>query len=286
MRYRFLRFPEGKSKAVTFSYDDGCRSDMRLAQLFSQYGLKATFNICSGLMGISEDGWHLTPDQIQKYILDPGHEVAIHGAHHRAPGKTRPVEGITDVLSCRTELENTFGCIIRGLAYPDSGIRNPENGGDYGTVRSYLQALDIAYARGLGRENDSYLLPEDWYNWLPTCHHDSPRVFDHINAFLDLDTRKQYLAVRSSRLLYIWGHSYEFQDKGNWDHMENICKVLSHQDDIWYATNMEIYRYVTDAGRLIYSADGRRIYNPTLTTIYLETDGVTRCIAPGETITA
>ena len=109
MRYRFLRFPEGKSKAVTFSYDDGCRSDMRLAQLFSQYGLKATFNICSGLMGISEDGWHLTPDQIQKYILDPGHEVAIHGAHHRAPGKTRPVEGITDVLSCRTELENTFG---------------------------------------------------------------------------------------------------------------------------------------------------------------------------------
>lgn len=25
MQYRFLRFPEGKSKAFTMSYDDGCR---------------------------------------------------------------------------------------------------------------------------------------------------------------------------------------------------------------------------------------------------------------------
>lgn len=32
MHYRFLRFPGGKVKAVTFSYDDGCRHDIRLAQ--------------------------------------------------------------------------------------------------------------------------------------------------------------------------------------------------------------------------------------------------------------
>lgn len=30
MRYRFLRFPGGKDKAVTFSYDDGFRYDIRL----------------------------------------------------------------------------------------------------------------------------------------------------------------------------------------------------------------------------------------------------------------
>ena len=32
MRYRFLRFPEGKFKAVTFSYDDGLHADIRLAK--------------------------------------------------------------------------------------------------------------------------------------------------------------------------------------------------------------------------------------------------------------
>ena len=45
MRYRFLRFPEGKAKAVTFSYDDGCPEDIRLAEILSEYGLKCTFNL-------------------------------------------------------------------------------------------------------------------------------------------------------------------------------------------------------------------------------------------------
>ena len=27
MRYNFLRFPDGKTKALTLSYDDGCRQE-------------------------------------------------------------------------------------------------------------------------------------------------------------------------------------------------------------------------------------------------------------------
>lgn len=42
MRYRFLRFPEGKFKAVTFSYDDGLHSDIRLARRLSDAGMKET----------------------------------------------------------------------------------------------------------------------------------------------------------------------------------------------------------------------------------------------------
>ena len=41
----------GKMKAVTFSYDDGVTQDIRLAELFHKYGLKATFNINSELLG-------------------------------------------------------------------------------------------------------------------------------------------------------------------------------------------------------------------------------------------
>lgn len=35
MRYRFLRYPEGKIKAVTLSYDDGPIFDIRLVRSFS-----------------------------------------------------------------------------------------------------------------------------------------------------------------------------------------------------------------------------------------------------------
>lgn len=40
----------GKRKAVTFSYDDGVTQDQRLIALLGKYGLKAIFNINSGLL--------------------------------------------------------------------------------------------------------------------------------------------------------------------------------------------------------------------------------------------
>ena len=47
-----MRFAEsGKKKAVTFSYDDGISQDIRLIEILNRYGLKATFNLNSGLFG-------------------------------------------------------------------------------------------------------------------------------------------------------------------------------------------------------------------------------------------
>jgi len=43
----------GKKKAITFSFDDGTMQDVRLFEILNKYGLKATFNINSGLLGVS-----------------------------------------------------------------------------------------------------------------------------------------------------------------------------------------------------------------------------------------
>ena len=40
-----MLFPEGKRKALTFSYDDGTIHDRRLAALLNEYGMKGTFNL-------------------------------------------------------------------------------------------------------------------------------------------------------------------------------------------------------------------------------------------------
>ena len=77
MKYCFLRFPGGKMKALTLSYDDGVREDIRFAQTLDQYGIKGTFNINSSTVG---NGRNLTAEEIQTCILDRGHEVAVHGS--------------------------------------------------------------------------------------------------------------------------------------------------------------------------------------------------------------
>ena len=44
-----MRFPGGKAKAFTMSYDDGVEQDIRLIEIMNRFGLKGTFNLNAGL---------------------------------------------------------------------------------------------------------------------------------------------------------------------------------------------------------------------------------------------
>ena len=283
MRYRFLRFPGGLYKAVTLSYDDGCKDDIRFSETICAHGLKCTFNINSGFIAEKEGDWHLTREQIKKYLIDTGNEIAVHGKYHRALGKVSPVDGIRDVLECRTELENDFGMIIRGMAYPDSGITRFENGADYADIKHYLKDLGIVYSRTLGGDNDSFALPTDWHAWMPTAHHTNPELFSYIDKFLN-EPMSSYDASQTPGLFYLWGHSFEFENNKNWDLLDKICSAFSNKPDVWYATNIEIYDYVSAYRSLVFSADGSTVYNPTLLTVWFTEDGKLFSVKSGETL--
>jgi len=276
MKYRFLRYPGGKAKAVTLSYDDGCLSDIRFSDVITKAGLKCTFNITSKCA--------MTDEQLKDIIIDRGHEVAVHCAHHRAPGVQSAVAGIKEVLDCRLALEEKFDMIIRGMAYPDTGITYFTNGANYENIKRYLTDLDIAYARTLGGDNKDFRLPNDWHAWMPTARHKNPEILEYIDEFVSFEMHPAvYLARRYPRLFYLWGHSFEFDADNNWELLDTICEKLGGKEDIWYATNIEIYDYVKAYDSLVFSADETKMYNPTLFDIWLEIDGEVMCIKSGET---
>ncbi|MBQ2875692.1 MAG: polysaccharide deacetylase family protein [Clostridia bacterium] len=283
LSYRFLRFPEGMTKAVTFSYDDGSMCDIKLCDIFDRFGMKATFNVNSSNVLDPESNTIHLPEMEQ--LLKRGHEIAIHGYSHKAHAALAPHEAVRETLEDRLGLERALGRIIRGMAYPDSGIRRPHNGNNYETVKAILESLGIAYARALGADNREFTLPTDWHAWMPTCHHKCEEVFELIERFLAIDVDSRYVSDRHPRLLYIWGHSYEFRNNNNWDRIEEICEKLSGKENVWYATNIQIYEYVKAYESLVISADSKMIYNPTLITLWFNTMGKTYSIAPGETLT-
>lgn len=279
MRYQFLRFPNGKAKAVTLSYDDGCADDIRFSDTITKAGFKCTFNLNTAV------NQALSTEQIKEKFLDRGHEIAVHGAYHIAPGNVRSIVGIRDVLDCRLALEERFGIIVRGMAYPDTGITRFANNASYENIKQYLTDLGIVYSRTLAGDNNSFSLPTDWHAWMPTAHHNNPDIMAYIDEFVNIDTSvNAYCARRTPRLFYIWGHAYEFERNNNWEHLDEICDKLGGHDDIWYATNIEIYEYVTAYNSLVYSADGTIIKNPTLFEIWFDIDGQEYKIMPGETL--
>ena len=88
----------GKNKAITFSYDDGVTQDVRLIEIFNKYGIKATFNLNSELLGIPNalirDGVKISHNKVKpedvKHIY-AGHEVAVHTLTH--PNLTQIPDG-------------------------------------------------------------------------------------------------------------------------------------------------------------------------------------------------
>ncbi len=276
MSYRFMRYPEGKIKAVTFSYDDGAKYDLRLAEMCTKCGIKCTFNICK------PEG-QLSKDEIRKHILDKGHEIAVHCYTHKAPGNSTDIEIINDVLTCRKELEKEYDTIVKGMAYPDCGIKNVTLS-RYEEIKAILKSLDIVYARTLGKDNNEFKLPDDWYAWMPTAHHDNPNVISWANEFVNTDFNSLYYSSRHPRLFYLWGHSFEFENNQNWEHLEEICKALGNKADIWYAANTEIYNYVNAYNSLVWNAAGTKVFNPTVSDVWFTAGENDYCVKSGETI--
>ena len=75
-------------------------------------------------------------------------------------------------------------------------------------------------------------------------------------------------------LMYVWGHSYEFDADGNWQLIEDFCKMMGGKEDIWYATNIDIVRDEEAFKRLVFTSDLRFVYNPSFQSVWLSVNNV------------
>ncbi len=251
----YVCFPQGKAKALTMSYDDGKIQDERLVGIFNKYGIKGTFNLNYGLMERKQDPPRIARDRVAQ--LYQGHEVATHTMTHPTIERCPLTEVAEEILEDRKGLEMLTGQLVRGHAYP--------NGSYSEEIKRLFRQLGIAYARVVPSVAD-FELPRDPMEWHPTCHHNDPELMQKAEFFANF-AKKQYL-----KLMYVWGHSYEFDNNDNWEVIEKFCEYMGGRDDIWYATNIQIIDYMEAAGALKFSADHQKVYNPSALSVWLQVD--------------
>ncbi len=270
----FMRFPGGRVKALTLSYDDNVTEDVRLAGIMRAHGIRGTFNINSGQFSpegsVGDVGKHghrrLTLSESQELHAAGDMEIACHGVTHPFLEQLPAPLCLREIEEDRASLERIYGRMVRGLAYP-FGTYND-------SVIAAAKSCGIVYARTVA-DSRAFLLPEDWMKWDPTCHHTVPDLMELAQRFLNEKRRWRPM------LFYLWGHSYEFEDTDSWKIIEDFCELMGGRDDIWYATNIEIHDYVEAYRQLVFSADGTKVMNPTATELWLEYRGRTYPVAPG-----
>lgn len=276
----YMRFPEGRTKALTFSYDDGVEQDIRLMEIFNKNKLKGTFNL-NGSNLIPEDREY-APGQFQRPLghkraleayggeLGKNHEIALHCYTHPFLDRLHENMATYEVMKDREFLENMFGRIVRGCAYP-MGTTND-------MAAKVLRTCGVAYARTVVSKHD-FAIPTDWLKMNATCHHNDPELFNLADKFLS-GTPDYW---NTPWLFYVWGHAYEFDIAQNWDRIEQFCEKMSGHDDVWYATNIEIYDYVQAYNSLLFSVEGKIVKNPSAIPVWFSYADMEIKVEPGET---
>ncbi|OIR05427.1 polysaccharide deacetylase [mine drainage metagenome] len=262
-----MLFPEGKSKALILSFDDGTVADRRLVKLLNDYGLKGTFHLCSNKL---DTKGYLTKDEIKN--LYKGHEVSVHSADHPALTALSKIDITYEIAEDRKELERLTGNNVRGMAYPFG------NYNDF--VVDVIKGLGIEYARTV-RDSYNFSIPEDFLRWDPSIHqfgraysipNDSVNDKKELAGFYKLVG--DFLKSDSQALLDVWGHSWENDGIGNrWVEIENFFKIVSKRNDIDYTTQIALVDYINAYKNLKISVDKKIILNLSSIDVYIKRDG-------------
>lgn len=220
-----MHWTEQYQKAVAFSYDDGVYQDIRLVNLFNQYGLKCTFNLNSGLMNPASV-WEAEGVRVERMPpeglpeLYRGHEIASHMTLHQNPLDLDSQALYEDITQDKAALEAIFGTQISGFAYPFGATDS--------RVQETVRRCGIRYARGV-QSTHNFEPPANLLNIAPTCRHKEENIFE---------LAEQFIALQPDRpqIFLLWGHSYEFDMQDGWERFERFCDLIAGYDDIFYGT--------------------------------------------------
>lgn len=219
MLYFNSKFSIGKNmKIVSLSFDDGTIYDKRFIDLLNKYGLKATFNLNSGLDNFI---WYYEDKPIRRLNLEEskdiynGHEVASHSLTHPYFSSLDEKRQIQEVEEDILNLEKIFSRKIEGFAFPfiDQTEAN---------IQVVKNNIDLKYIRcSIFTEK---ILPKDRY------HVGINAMYDDKDIYEKLERYKSNILPNS--LFVIAGHSYEFEVKNDWEKIENLLKYLKENDDL------------------------------------------------------
>ena len=227
---------QGKTKAITFSYDDGTVQDIRLIELLNKYNLKCTFNLNSELLStpniLIRDNKRINHYKIHKndvkYVYE-GHEIAVHTLTHPNLTKCEDDEVIRQVELDRQNLSELAGYDVVGMAYPCGGVNNDDR-----VAEIIKNHTGIQYSRTI-TSTDSFDLQTNLYRFNPTGW--------HLNLDKMMSLGKEFIEMKSDtpKIFYIWGHSFEMDyDSDCWGKLEEFFKLISNRNDIFYGTNKEV----------------------------------------------
>lgn len=225
---------------VTTSWDDGQKTDLKLAEMLEKYSIRGTFYIPKSY-----------PDNLlpKKDIiaLDRKFEIGAHSVSHPNLTKVSLAEAKREIEESKTYLEDLLGHSISMFCYPN-GRYNEE-------IKKMVKDARFIAARTC--DPGGFNLPQDPYQWYVTlfASNGSPLMalkiwwkfhLWKVSSLLDWESRAKLLfdlALQKGGVYHIYGHSAELERDNEWDKLERVLKYFSNREGAKYVTNGEVIEF-------------------------------------------
>lgn len=233
---------------VTTSWDDGYPKDLKVADLLLSKGLWGTFYV--PIQG--PNGRKVLDATAIADLARQGFEIGAHGFSHRTLPGLSPADLREDVWDCVRILEDIIGNHVRMFCYPK---------GQYN--RAVIRVLRQAGLSG-GRttrmlhtnaEFSPFEMPVTLqvYPHSPMTYfrnlvagHNGQGLWSHLpracasENWVDLGKRLFDVVMRKGGIWHLYGHSWEIEEMGLWQGLEQLLDYVSGHPGVRYVCNHEL----------------------------------------------
>jgi peptidoglycan-N-acetylglucosamine deacetylase len=223
-----------KTAVLTTSWDDGHKYDIRLARMLKEHGLKATFYVAPENQEFAKQDLLSLPEIRE---LSQDFEIGAHSMTHRRLPAISEQEAANEIIE------------IKVFCYP---------GGAYTKLHVQLvKSAGYRYARTVARHTFTVGDPYEAGTSVHVYNHgfgfDLWRTarfvkFQPVKVLrcLEWDVLAKAMfdrVVAEGGICHIWGHSWEIDDHGDWERLENVFHYISANPKVSYVTNGELEVY-------------------------------------------
>ena len=223
---------------VTTSWDDGCKLDLRLAELLGKYGVKGTFYVPRFYLD----------DPLQEsdiVALAERFEIGAHTLNHAVLTTLSFQDAKQEIKGSKVYLEELLGQNISMFCYP-KGQYNKDN---------KIAVRDAGFVAARTCNYGDLSRPKDPFEWQITLHasNGSPRLIFKtwlksgisVKSLMDWEIRAKLLfdrALKKRGIYHLWGHSWEIDKNEEWNKLERVISYISGKENVSYVTNGDIFR--------------------------------------------
>jgi len=235
-------------RIVTTSWDDGERTDLKIAEILRSRGVAGTFYVpITAYQGRPP----LTHAELRE-LSSEGFEIGGHSFSHKRLQNLSEKELAEEVGSCKPILEDILGAEVRMFCYPygkydSKTLRAVRQAGYWGarTVRMLATGLEFG---AFEMPTTVQICPQPLSNYIKNVAKarkiEGVRVFlthrRHLGNWLELGKKLFDRVLQNGGVWHLYGHSQEIEHLGLWKELEEMLDYVCKRKGVRYVPNGEL----------------------------------------------